>query len=425
MVEKKSILSNMPAVMAAAGGLITAIVGLLAFMSTPAPSIAAFDASPNIIAPGESSILKWSVAGDGVTVAIEPDIGAVALSGTREVAPDVTTNYTLTARIKEQEKAATLLLVVREKAKSDLETPAVAKSDVPGREDQEVQSVREEKEVSRSEMEASEEINPVESTVAPQFDSQQKAQAEEPSLPAAEITSLENDISQAAFQASEDINPVKSTVTTQSDSQQNAAAETALSAAASLSAPTEFTSSEAREADVESDPVIEPETVIEAEATPVPAAPVELPPAEFHPAESIPIDRAAVAFGTAGRIAANGSDTAADEGITPAKAVRVITSADWNPSNTASSRDDFSRSAPIYAKLQDSRHRSAQSSDIQDAAFSDPSLYGSDYMSADISSQGPLSEDMQSPDALELDPLGPDAVWPDASGQEASIPPPA
>src|SRR5512137_2987666 len=107
MVEKKSVLSNMPAVMAATGGLITAIVGLLAFMSTPVPSIAAFDASPNIIAPGESSILKWSVAGDGVTVAIEPDIGAVALSGIREVAPDVTTNYTLTARIKEQEKAAT------------------------------------------------------------------------------------------------------------------------------------------------------------------------------------------------------------------------------------------------------------------------------------------------------------------------------
>lgn len=65
MVEKRSVLNNAPALLAATGGLITAVVGLLTFMSSPAPSILAFDASPNIIAPGESAVLKWSVTGGG------------------------------------------------------------------------------------------------------------------------------------------------------------------------------------------------------------------------------------------------------------------------------------------------------------------------------------------------------------------------
>jgi hypothetical protein len=101
--------------LAATGGLITALVGLLTFMSAPAPSIVSFDASPNMISIGESSILKWSVTGDGATVNIRPDIGTVGLIGTREVAPNITTNYTLTAKNKDQERIASVQLIVREK----------------------------------------------------------------------------------------------------------------------------------------------------------------------------------------------------------------------------------------------------------------------------------------------------------------------
>ena len=119
MVEKKSLFSNMTATVAATGGLITAIVGLLTFMSSPAPSIDIFDASPNIISIGDSSILKWSVTGKGAIVNIEPDIGVVGLSGNREITPTITTNYTLTARTEDQERFATIRLIVREKEKDD------------------------------------------------------------------------------------------------------------------------------------------------------------------------------------------------------------------------------------------------------------------------------------------------------------------
>lgn len=55
-----------------------------------------FDANPGEIAPGGSSTLGWDVSG-ATTVSIDPQIGSVALRGTRVVLPKKTTTYTLTA----------------------------------------------------------------------------------------------------------------------------------------------------------------------------------------------------------------------------------------------------------------------------------------------------------------------------------------
>jgi hypothetical protein len=52
-------------------------------------------------------------------VDIEPDIGSVGLLGTREVAPSITTNYTLTAKNKDQEKIASVRLIVKERNESN------------------------------------------------------------------------------------------------------------------------------------------------------------------------------------------------------------------------------------------------------------------------------------------------------------------
>jgi hypothetical protein len=60
------------------------------------PVVKSFNASPGQIAPGDASTLSWDVSGAG-TVSIAPDIGNVALSGTRVVLPTNTTIYTLTA----------------------------------------------------------------------------------------------------------------------------------------------------------------------------------------------------------------------------------------------------------------------------------------------------------------------------------------
>ena len=180
MVDKKSVISNAPAMLAATGGLITAIIGLLTFMSAPAPTIVAFDASPNIISIGENSILKWSVTGDGATVNIEPGIGTVGLSGTREIAPIITTNYTLTAKNKDQEKIALVQLIVRKKNEGNQVTNDVVggiatKSNVSMPLDVKAKPDQKQNVIYERLPAASEPGNPDESTIVPDFDLQQNA----------------------------------------------------------------------------------------------------------------------------------------------------------------------------------------------------------------------------------------------------------
>ncbi|MBM3153705.1 MAG: hypothetical protein FJ008_00035 [Chloroflexi bacterium] len=59
------------------------------------PVISVFEAGPSA-SPGQSSTLTWQVTGAS-TVKIEPDIGNVALAGSRAVSPSRSTIYTLTA----------------------------------------------------------------------------------------------------------------------------------------------------------------------------------------------------------------------------------------------------------------------------------------------------------------------------------------
>ncbi len=61
---------------------------------TPAPT-ATLSADPTTITGGQSSTLTWSST-NGAGAEIDPGIGMVALSGSRQVSPTVTTTYTLT-----------------------------------------------------------------------------------------------------------------------------------------------------------------------------------------------------------------------------------------------------------------------------------------------------------------------------------------
>jgi hypothetical protein len=79
--------------------LITLLTGgLLALnhFSSPFPVIETFRAGPLVIGPGESTNLSWSVAG-AERVEIDQGIGVVDSGGSRRVAPEETTTYTLTA----------------------------------------------------------------------------------------------------------------------------------------------------------------------------------------------------------------------------------------------------------------------------------------------------------------------------------------
>lgn len=113
MDDKKSLLTTLPPLLVAVGTLITAVIGLGNFMSSPAPSITEFDVSPGIIDPGGNASLRWAVSGDVTSVSIDPGIGVVALSGSRQISPANTTNYTLTAKNKGQAKTASAQLIVR------------------------------------------------------------------------------------------------------------------------------------------------------------------------------------------------------------------------------------------------------------------------------------------------------------------------
>jgi peptidoglycan-associated lipoprotein len=65
---------------------------------TPArPTIGSFEAEPSTIERGQSATLRWSVSGETTSIRIEPGVGSVNATGTRQVFPGNTTTYTLTA----------------------------------------------------------------------------------------------------------------------------------------------------------------------------------------------------------------------------------------------------------------------------------------------------------------------------------------
>jgi hypothetical protein len=77
------------------------------------PVVESFDANPVQIVLGGSSALSWEVSG-AETVSIGPDIGSVALSGTKKVSPTKTKTYTLTATSLVGAATATAQVVVAE-----------------------------------------------------------------------------------------------------------------------------------------------------------------------------------------------------------------------------------------------------------------------------------------------------------------------
>lgn len=63
----------------------------------PKPVISSFTATPDSIQRGQSSTLRWSVE-NANNINIQPSIGTVQSSGSRDVYPNSTTRYTLTAK---------------------------------------------------------------------------------------------------------------------------------------------------------------------------------------------------------------------------------------------------------------------------------------------------------------------------------------
>ena len=91
-------------------------------------TVNSFETSPGRIVSGGSSTLSWDVSGAN-TVSIDPEIGNVALSGTRVVLPAKTTTYTLTASNQAGSITATAQVVVAETLPNQVELYSIAAED--------------------------------------------------------------------------------------------------------------------------------------------------------------------------------------------------------------------------------------------------------------------------------------------------------
>jgi hypothetical protein len=91
--------------------------------------ISSFDASPNLIKPGESAVLNWHVAGVS-NVTIEPDIGTVEPTGTLNVSPADTASYKLTASNGDKEDVAYCTVTVKEDLPSTQENSSSTEENV-------------------------------------------------------------------------------------------------------------------------------------------------------------------------------------------------------------------------------------------------------------------------------------------------------
>ncbi|MCC4772098.1 hypothetical protein FXV91_18590 [Methanosarcina sp. DH2] len=109
----RSLWSSLPEIIKLVGTILGIALALKALFPAAAMGINSFDAGPEVIEPGELSVLSWEVSG-ATNVTIEPDLGAVNSSGSLPVSPSETTIYKLIASDEGKEKVATCTVTVEE-----------------------------------------------------------------------------------------------------------------------------------------------------------------------------------------------------------------------------------------------------------------------------------------------------------------------
>jgi hypothetical protein len=107
----KSMWNSLPEILKLLGTILSIAIALKALFPAAAVGISNFDAGPEIIGSGGSSVLNWEVSGaDNIT--IEPGIGPVSPNGSISVSPLETTTYKLIANSKGNEKVALCTVTV-------------------------------------------------------------------------------------------------------------------------------------------------------------------------------------------------------------------------------------------------------------------------------------------------------------------------
>jgi len=104
---------SQPNVNNTAGGNVSGVVSNTSEQSgSQAISISVFNAEPPVIEKGKSTVLRWTV--EGADKVVLKGIGDVALQGSTVVVPEKTTTYTLIAVGSNENKTASVNVVVKE-----------------------------------------------------------------------------------------------------------------------------------------------------------------------------------------------------------------------------------------------------------------------------------------------------------------------
>ncbi len=115
----KSMWNSLPELIKLFGTLLSIAIALKALFPAAAVGISNFDAGPEIIGPGGSSVLNWEVSGaDNITIG--PGIGPVSSNGSISVSPSETTTYKLIATGKGSEKVALCTVTVNNESQEPL-----------------------------------------------------------------------------------------------------------------------------------------------------------------------------------------------------------------------------------------------------------------------------------------------------------------
>ncbi len=109
----KSLWNSVPDAIRLLGTVLGIIIAVKALFPAAVMEISNFAASPELVEPGDSSVLSWKVSGaDNIT--IEPGIGTVSSNGSLSISPSETTTYKLIAAGDGEEKVALCKVTVNE-----------------------------------------------------------------------------------------------------------------------------------------------------------------------------------------------------------------------------------------------------------------------------------------------------------------------
>jgi len=115
----KSLWNSVPDAIRLLGTVLGIIIAVKALFPAAVLEINSFDASPELVEPGNPSILSWEVSGAD-NVSIEPGIGTVSSNGSLSISPSETTTYKLTATGDGDEKVSLCTVTVNEGSQKEI-----------------------------------------------------------------------------------------------------------------------------------------------------------------------------------------------------------------------------------------------------------------------------------------------------------------